>query len=595
MLTIKSIKSEMSTLEQRSIRETLGLPEESRCGQWTMVEKGSKYRIYAPLCRECLVEPWNCMENEHASYIEVNAKLDKIRIFCEQHGERNLRGKAVETLRNVFFGSGEEAEKDETPHERLVHQLEAKAKIKRLLKCTSDKMVYRPIEGCPNAYRPHMSFEEFIETTLSGDRDFRANPHRFGDLMIYMNKYNEPAFPKMVVDQDLLSFSDGILTLSTNSFVTYESTMGSCLRVARHHIPKPYLSASPDTPLFDSIFKVQFTEGDGRLEILYALIGRLFYKIGQLDNWQVMLFILGEGGTGKSTLLSVIQAMFRPGAIGEIDGNNEKTFGLQDKYLKEIIFIRDAPAKMSEVLPQEQFQKMVTGEGIQVSVKYGTAITVQWTAPMITASNNMFNYNDNAGQISRRIALFHFNHSVDQSNINDALEKQIIQNEIHSIIVKCIGLYHEKLAIRKPFWAFCPEALKDAQEEAMANGNMVYRFLKAGPNGNSSKTTRCFVRRIVGMSTDWDDFKNAFDAYMKYKNPRSSCKLGPSDRGTFIKLGYDVTSIKICTACYCKSHATCCLNYSNANRTTKTVIENMELVREEILPNGAPVEPMFSS
>ena len=167
----------------------------------------------------------------------------------------------------------------------------------------------------------------------------------------------------MVRDKNVLSFKNGILLLSTNTFVSYDSeqyVVNHTGTIARHHIPSDFDTERDDTPLFDSIMDAQFDENDGRKEMMYAMIGRLFFEVTQLDNWQVMTLILGEAGTGKSTIFRIVEEMFNPLAIGEIDANLEKTFGLQDKATKEVMFIRDAPMKMSQILPQEQFQKMVT-------------------------------------------------------------------------------------------------------------------------------------------------------------------------------------------------------------------------------------------
>lgn len=39
------------------------------------------------------------------------------------------------------------------------------------------------------------------------------------------------------------------------------------------------------------------------------------YRVGQLDNWQVMLYVYGLAGTGKSTALKIYAKAFRPGAV----------------------------------------------------------------------------------------------------------------------------------------------------------------------------------------------------------------------------------------------------------------------------------------
>ena len=582
LATLK-LNDHMSVMDEQNIRDALNLAPESICNKWTMGQSQNKYRLYAPMCMECLVSPHSKHETT-VSFIEVDGKMTKMRIYCDIHGERQIRGKSLDVLRRVFFGSPEKDEA-ETPHERLVHQLEYAALSKNLKRSPAEMMVYAPITGCPSAYERYMSFESFIQTTLKGDRDFRSNPNRFRDLETYMVKYNEDAFPQMVRDKNVLSFKNGILLLSTNTFVSYDSeqyVVNHKGTIARHHIPSDFDTKRDDTPLFDSIMDAQFDENDGRKEMMYAMIGRLFFEVTQLDNWQVMTLILGEAGTGKSTIFRIVEEMFNPLAIGEIDANLEKTFGLQDKATKEVMFIRDAPMKMSQILPQEQFQKMVTGEGIQISVKHKMAYTVNWRSHILAGANKCFDYEDNAGQISRRVAIFHFTKSLDQSQIDVNLASNIIKDELPIIIKKSLSTYIEYASSGKPFWAICPDSIKSARDDAMIVGNLVYRFLTAGPDENATRTMKTYVRNIQGKTTDWEAFKNAFEAYVRYKLPGKKWSINVRESGPFTKLGYTIARIKICRACLGPAHANCCENYSNGNRSTKYVIENMELVREEI-------------
>lgn len=41
--------------------------------------------------------------------------------------------------------------------------------------------------------------------------------------------------------------------------------------------------------------------------MLEIMIGRCFYPIGKHDNWQVCVFLKGDGNTGKSTVLELIK------------------------------------------------------------------------------------------------------------------------------------------------------------------------------------------------------------------------------------------------------------------------------------------------
>ena len=69
---------------------------------------------------------------------------------------------------------------------------------------------------------------------------------------------------------------------------------------------------------------------------LYVFIGRLFFNLGELDNWQVALFLEGVAGSGKSTITKLVKKFYETCDVGVLSNNIEKTFGLsslKDKLL----------------------------------------------------------------------------------------------------------------------------------------------------------------------------------------------------------------------------------------------------------------------
>lgn len=118
----------------------------------------------------------------------------------------------------------------------------------------------------------------------------------------------------------------------------------------------------------------------------------------------------------------------------------------------------------------------------------------------------------------------------------------------------------------------------------MINGNMVYRFLRAGPEGNQGKYKRYYVRRKEGYVTAWGDFKEAFKNFVNFRNAGSKYKLTVEETGPFARLGYEITRDNLCSACHQIARVGCCAHYSLANRAPQWRIRNMELVVEDIIP-----------
>ena len=104
-------------------------------------------------------------------------------------------------------------------------------------------------------------------------------------------------------------------------------------------------------------------------DMFEILVGRSFFPLKKYDDWQVILFILGDGHTGKSTLLDLIGGMFPGTSIAAISSNTEEHFGLQSLYNKRLILIPDLPSDFRKIINRSLFQSMVTGDIVNVPIK----------------------------------------------------------------------------------------------------------------------------------------------------------------------------------------------------------------------------------
>lgn len=82
------------------------------------------------------------------------------------------------------------------------------------------------------------------------------------------------------------------------------------------------------TPAFDKICHSQHLSPT-MVRWFFTMIGRSMYDIKELDDWQVMLFIKGIAGTGKSNIMNyVLQQFYEKTHVGIISNNIEEKFGL---------------------------------------------------------------------------------------------------------------------------------------------------------------------------------------------------------------------------------------------------------------------------
>jgi len=63
------------------------------------------------------------------------------------------------------------------------------------------------------------------------------------------------------------------------------------------------------TPTVDKIFDDQSIPQEAQ-QFWWALCGRMIYEIGEYDNWQIVGWIKGAAGSGKSTLCKIPAAFY---------------------------------------------------------------------------------------------------------------------------------------------------------------------------------------------------------------------------------------------------------------------------------------------
>lgn len=203
------------------------------------------------------------------------------------------------------------------------------------------------------------------------------------------------------------------------------------------------------TPNCDRIWQAQDLDkpdkdkgtGPEVIEQIYALIGRMLHEVGSLDDWQLSPFFKGVAGTGKSTILRLIRAMFSPEDVGVIPNNIEPVFGLSAVYEKLIIICFELRSDFG--LNPALMQTMMSGEPMQIQVKFKTAIpNFEWKAPFAAAGNMNADWPDAQGAISRRWALIGFTKALAKG---DASLMSKLKAEMPLIIQKANRAYFEML------------------------------------------------------------------------------------------------------------------------------------------------------
>ena len=201
------------------------------------------------------------------------------------------------------------------------------------------------------------------------------------------------------------------------------------------------------TPAFDRILDSQGYDVDTK-RMVFVLVGRLFFLINTLDRWSRALFVIGAGGTGKSTianwLMHVIPAHFH----SIVNANFEEQFGLSGitSEQKRLCLCTELTEDLR--FKQEEWQIAVEGGKLQVAHKNQTSRPHQFKQHMFWVGNQFpRRWKNNAKQVSRRIILLAFKNHIPktqlQGNLNDDLiaETDLIMRKATLLYVRMAHKY----------------------------------------------------------------------------------------------------------------------------------------------------------
>lgn len=290
-------------------------------------------------------------------------------------------------------------------------------------------------------------------------------------------------FPYLVKNRKYFSFTNGLYSAEDDRFYTYEE--------APRHVPTTVVSSKffeapmPEgtadmtwdeiqTPLVDTILDHQ---GYTREEIkwFYCFVGRVIYEVGERDGWQILPYLLGLAGTGKSTIVyGVVAKIYDSSDVGILSNNTEKQFGLSALYDK-LLFVA-GEVKNTMRLEQSEFQALVSGEGMSIAKKHQTAFPVRWTVPGWMAGNELPGFADAAGSIQRRIAIFRFERRV--TSTDTQLEHKLEQ-ELPLILVKSNKVYRELSDLHGgvDVWDVLPEKFLVQRDRSIQSISLVDAFM----------------------------------------------------------------------------------------------------------------------
>ena len=354
-----------------------------------------------------------------------------------------------------------------------------------------------------HAWTVKLSIKKFIYDKTEFCQDYRqwhnftSNASNIRNATEFLENCQDPRISNLKKDRHVFAFQNGIYscneiekidgtTFHVDHFYEYGADITKRLDmnvVASKFFNKIFDNYdttddwySIPTPNLQGIFDYQdFSEDVSRW--IYVFIGRLMFNLGELDNWQVALFLEGVAGSGKSTITKVVKKFYETCDVGVLSNNIEKTFGLSS--LRDKLLFLAPEIKGDLRLEQSEFQLLIEGGDMQLPVKHKESHYIEWKIPGLFAGNEPPNYTDNSGSISRRLVVAKFHKKV--NNKDSDLDAKLDQ-ELPAIIKKSACAYLS--AVNKfrgqDFWSSLPEYFRNTQRDMAQNTHSLEHFLSSG-------------------------------------------------------------------------------------------------------------------
>ena len=338
-----------------------------------------------------------------------------------------------------------------------------------------------------HAYERECDIKTFVHTHCRREVNVDAHVNllkvSINTVVDYLENNVDIQLPFLDKDRTVFSFRNGLYTCRDDTWHPYGTPIPDDLVAAN------YFDVSLDhaiferdwreipTPNIEKIFMDQKMPTEVR-QWFYVMAGRMLYPLNERDGWQVVPFLLGVAGSGKSTITDMLIGNIYDRAmdVGVLSNNCERQWAVSG-LINSLIWVCPE-VKDDFSLEQAIFQSMVSGESISVAEKFKTPYSTRFSIPGFLSGNVLPAWQDHGGSIARRLLIFRFDQRITSHDTNLGAK---IREEIPTFIVKANKAYHEMSSRHgtKNIWTVLPQEFKDASEASLASLSILDMFLRS--------------------------------------------------------------------------------------------------------------------
>lgn len=277
----------------------------------------------------------------------------------------------------------------------------------------------------------------------------------------------------------------------------------------------PYDLAEGPTPYWDKFLDVIYRDERHKIEYMIGSIidGPNVKKV------QKYYVIYGEGGTGKSSIIDILDKMLFPGyasrfnAADLVTGNN--AFPLSALATNPMIAY-DHEARLTNLLDNSYLNSIATGEPMLFNLKFAQPFEMAVNTTMIMAANEPPKItNRNAGSVRRIIDICPSGDILPTNEYYECMDG--IAYEVGAIATKCLNVFRENklyyrgyepyrfMGLTDPIYSYVLDNAEEFSKAAWVTLSDQYRQYKmwCEANGFEAKTRNDFKR---DFSPYWETF-----------------------------------------------------------------------------------------
>jgi hypothetical protein len=448
---------------------------------------------------------------------------------------------------------------------------------------------------------------------------YHCGNSRRNQLISYLTKRTAlKSFPDLEVDYNWICFKNCVFSLKDVRYYEFgderlkQLNGKSCGNFINLDIPESYLKEN-DTihpmnyinvgcPLFFEVVKAQIPNETERFVFL-AFLGRLFYRVKEYDDFQRILFLKGESGTGKSLLNDLLTEIFGSHNVTAFNPDDKK-YALANAVKYRVVLCPDLTNDVSGMIHDSDFKSMVTGDTLRPRGMRQEAYDVKWTTPVMFTSNSFPNFTARSAAdvdaYCRRILFINFGNKIE--NRDKTLFTKIKERELGFILpllTRCYKDLRDQLDQRKissfddyldkePGLARCKEMTVAFRLELQGRQRtQAHRMTVADKLGLFFRDCKAFGNQdghdYFVVDDSWmetvDNVNKAMNIWFRERNPDEPdviFTVNPTIESILTNVGFkSKDNVKCCKFCWKRRNLfekseSCCIQWKTSTQKNKT-------------------------